>query len=75
MHQQALGVDEDMPLLAFDLLARVIAVRIDAAPFFPALQALRADHGRCGRGLAANSFAALDVEGEMDALESAVPTP
>ena len=37
VHQQALRIDEDMPLLAFDLLARIIAVRIDAAPPFSAL--------------------------------------
>jgi hypothetical protein len=37
MQQQAYRVDQDMPLPAFDLLARVIAVRIDAAPPFSAL--------------------------------------
>ena len=34
VHQQALRIDEDMPLLALDLLARIIAVRIDAGPPF-----------------------------------------
>jgi transposase len=32
MQQQALGVDQDVTLLALDLLPRVIAVRIDADP-------------------------------------------
>ena len=35
--QQAERVDEDMALLAFDLLARIIAVRIDPRPPFSAL--------------------------------------
>jgi hypothetical protein len=33
---QAEGVDEEMALLAFDLLARVIARRVDARPPFSA---------------------------------------
>jgi hypothetical protein len=32
MKQQAYRVDENMPLLAVDLFARIIAVRINAAP-------------------------------------------
>ena len=36
LHQQALGVDQDMALLAFDLLARVVARRVDAGPPFSA---------------------------------------
>ena len=36
LHQQALGVDEDVPLLALGLLARIIARRIDRAPPFSA---------------------------------------
>jgi len=35
--QQAERVDEDMALLALDLLARIIAVRIDPGPPFSAL--------------------------------------
>ena len=38
--QEALRIYRDMPLLAFDLLARVIAVRIDAGPPFSALLTL-----------------------------------
>jgi len=37
MKQQAYRVDENMPLLAFDLLAGIIAMRIDVAPPFSAL--------------------------------------
>src|SRR5208282_3349936 len=40
VHQQALGIDEDVPLLALDLLARVVARRIDAGPPFSALLTL-----------------------------------
>jgi hypothetical protein len=32
MHQQALRIDENVPLLAFDLLARIVPVRINARP-------------------------------------------
>ncbi len=35
--QQAYRIDENMPLFAFDLLARIIAMRIDIAPPFSAL--------------------------------------
>ncbi len=35
--QQALGVDQDVPLLALDQLARIKAGRIDARPPFSAL--------------------------------------
>lgn len=36
MKQEAYGVDEDVTLLAFDLLARIVAARVDAAPPFSA---------------------------------------
>ena len=35
--QQAYRTDENMPLLAFDLLARIVPVRINARPPFSAL--------------------------------------
>jgi hypothetical protein len=35
--QQAFGVDENMPLLALDLLARVVTRRINPGPPFSAL--------------------------------------
>jgi hypothetical protein len=37
VHQQALRIDKDMSLLALDLLARIVAGRIDAGPPFSAL--------------------------------------
>lgn len=37
VEQQALGIDQDMALLALDQFARVEAVRIDARPPFSAL--------------------------------------
>jgi hypothetical protein len=36
VNQEALRIDEDMPLLALDLLARIIAMRVDTAPPFSA---------------------------------------
>ena len=33
VHQEALRVDENVPLLAFDLLARIVAMRIVKPPF------------------------------------------
>jgi len=40
VHQQALRVDQDVPLLPLDLLAAIEARRIDAAPPFSALLTL-----------------------------------
>ena len=37
MQQQTQRIDEDMPLLALDQLARIEPVRIDAGPPFSAL--------------------------------------
>ena len=37
VQEQALGIDEDVPLLALDQLARIKAGRIDAGPPFSAL--------------------------------------
>jgi hypothetical protein len=34
--KEAYGIDEDVTLLAFDLLACIIAIRVDAAPPFSA---------------------------------------
>jgi hypothetical protein len=35
VHQETLPIDEDMPLLALDLLAGVVARRVDRRPLFP----------------------------------------
>lgn len=40
LHQQALGIDQDMALLSLDLLARIVPRRIDADPPFSALLTL-----------------------------------
>jgi hypothetical protein len=40
VHQQALRIDKHVPLLALDLLARIVAGRIDAGPPFSALLTL-----------------------------------
>lgn len=40
MQQQTYRIDEDMPLLAFDLLAGIIAIPVDAGPPFSALLTL-----------------------------------
>jgi hypothetical protein len=37
MHQQTLCVDQDVSLLAFDLFACIIAVRVNIGPPFSAL--------------------------------------
>ena len=40
VHQQALRIDEDVPLLALDLLACIVARRINRGPPFSALLTL-----------------------------------
>jgi hypothetical protein len=40
VHRQAFGIDQDMSLLAFDLLACIEANRINAGPPFSALLTL-----------------------------------
>jgi hypothetical protein len=37
VHQQALRIDKDVALFAFDFLPRVVAARIDAVPPFSEL--------------------------------------
>ena len=40
VHQQALRIDEDVPLLTLDLLACIVARRVDRRPPFSALLTL-----------------------------------
>ena len=40
VHQQALRIDQDVALLALDLLARIVAMWIDRGPPFSALLTL-----------------------------------
>jgi len=37
MHQQALRIDEDVALFAFDFLAGIVSASVDATPPFSAL--------------------------------------
>ena len=76
VQQQAGGIDQDMPLLAFDFLPRIIAMRIDAGPPFSALfHALAVDDGGGRTGLPFGPFAAFDVERVMDVIQRPVVAP
>jgi hypothetical protein len=71
--EQALGIDENVPLLALDQLARIKAGRIDArSPFFGALHALAVDDAGRGAGFPVRPLAALDVELVMDPIKRAI---
>jgi hypothetical protein len=74
--QETLRVDENVPLLAFDLFARVIAMRIDAgSPFFPRRDALVIDDRGGGAGLRLSPFTAFHIKRFVDARERAVVAP
>src|SRR5271167_2702770 len=63
MHQQALGIHQDMPFLPIDLLARIITRRIDVrAAFFSAFNALAVDDAGGWAGLPIDQLAAFLVE-------------
>ena len=63
MQQQALGIHQDMPLLPFDLLARIVTAGIDAgAPFFGALDALAVNDTCRWTGLPIDQLTAFLVE-------------
>ena len=68
--QQAYRVDENMPFLAFDLLARIIAVRINAAPpFSPAFKLRPSMTAAAGLASRPADFATLRVKRVMDAMQ------
>src|SRR5271170_5224093 len=76
MKHQANRIDEDMTLLALDLLACVIAVRIDvAATLLGALHALAIDYTRGRTWLALHHLAALQVERVVDCHQRVVIVP
>ena len=76
MNQQALCIDENMPLLALDLLSRIVARPINRKPpFFSAFDALTIDDGGGGTGLPSPRFSAFYIELMMDEIERAIPTP
>src|SRR5437868_10724512 len=66
-------VDKNVPLLALDLLSRIVAVRINARPpFFCAFHALAVDDGGGRTGFPLRSFATLLIERVVDSLQCAV---
>ena len=76
VEQQTQRIYEKVALLALDLLARIIAMRIDPRPrFFRALDALAIDDGGSGTGFAFALLAALHIKRVMDAIECAVVAP
>ena len=76
VQQQALRIDQNMPLLALDQLAGIEAVAVDASPpFFSAFHTLTVDDAGRGAGFARGFLAALEVERMMDAIQRAVPVP
>ena len=76
IHQQALRIDEDVPLLALDLLAAIKARRIDpASPFSALLTLWLVDDGRGRAGLPVRLLTADYVEGMVQPVERAVVLP
>src|ERR1700679_1522789 len=76
VQHEALGVDQDMPLLALDLLAGVVTVRIDPGPaLLRALHTLGVDDRRSRAGLPCGLFATLHIERVMQPLQSPVMGP
>ena len=74
--QQALRVDENMPLLALDLLSRVVTRRINRGPPFSALFTLWLSiTAAVGLAFFCYRLAAFHIELVMDAIERAIPTP
>jgi hypothetical protein len=63
MNQIAFGIGQDLPLTAFDLLARVIAPR---AATFRGFHALAVDQSRAGRSLATDSFPPSQRQGMVE---------
>ena len=74
MKQRAYRVDENMPLLAVDLFARITAVRINQRPLFPRLsRSLAVDDGGGRGGFAARGLATLHVKRVVETIERADP--
>ena len=74
--QEAQRVDQDVPLATFDLLARVVARRIERSPpFLSAFRGLGVDD-RCRRARFTPCLLAhRNVKRMMDALQCSVPIP
>jgi hypothetical protein len=73
--QQALRIEENVPLLALDLLSRVVTGGSIETPFFSTFHALAVDHRCRGARVPGSRLAAVHVEFMMDAIERAIPAP
>ena len=62
MQKQAYRIDQNVPLLAFDLLARVIAAWIDTGPLFPRSLRFGCQSHRPSGGFPAHRFTALHIQ-------------
>jgi hypothetical protein len=75
VEQQTQGIDKNMPFFAFDFLACIIAIGIDAsAAFFRALHALAINDGSGRTRFAVIAFAARNIERMMHTIQRAVET-
>src|ERR1035437_7292672 len=75
MQQQTRGIDQNMPLVAFDLLTSVVAMRIDTAAFFSAFHALAVDHAGGWAGLPSHLLPAFHVQSVMDLHQGSIVLP
>ena len=75
VEQKAQCVDKNVPLLALDLLARIVPVRINAGPLFRAFHALAVDDGGGRAGFSLSLFATLLIKRVVDPLQCAVIGP
>ena len=74
VHQEALRVDEDVPLLAFDVRARIVALRVVSPPFSALFTLWLSMIAAVGTPRAL-PFPAFDIKRVMDPIERAVPAP
>src|SRR6476646_2668702 len=75
VEQEAYCVDKNVPLLAFDRLAHIVPVRINARPPFRASHALAVDDGGGRTRFPLRSFATLLIERVVDPPQCAVIGP
>src|SRR6516164_5873070 len=76
MEQKTQRIYQDVTLLALDLFARIIAMRIDAGPPFSALLTLWLSMiAGGGAGFAFRLLAACDVERLMNEIQHAIALP
>src|SRR5262245_66126325 len=76
VEQQTQRIYQNVALLALDLFARIIAMRIDASPpFFGAFHTLAVDDGSRRARFAFRLLAARDIERMVDTFEIHVAIP